>query len=361
VSGLATRLDGKRIVICAGAGGVGKTTISAAVALGLASQGLRVALVTIDPARRLAEALGLDRLDNEPRGVDPARLGAGDLRLRGELSAMMLDVKRTFDELVALLAPDPATARAILANPVYEQLSTTLAGSQEYTAIAKLFELEQRGGYDAIVLDTPPSRSAIDFLHAPERLTGFLDGRLLAIFLAPSGQVLRAAGIVFGAMRRITGVGLLDDLTTFFRLVSGLLAGLRARAADVERLLTDQRTAFVVVSSPERAPLEEAIHFARELERNGMHRAGVIVNRVHPLDAGDLGRAATARRLAPALGCALADAVAGAHARVQLLAARDRDAVDELRAALDEPALACVLDRERDLRDIAALAAELLG
>ena len=271
----------------------------------------------------------------------------------------MLDVRRTFDELIAVLAPDAATAEAIVANPIYEHLATAVAGSQEYTAIAKLFEIEQRGGYDVIVLDTPPSRNAIDFLHAPERLTGFLDGRLLAIFLAPTGQMLRAAGIVLAAVRRITGVGLLDDLTTFFRLASGLLDGLRARAADVARLLTDQRTVFLVVTSPERAPLEEAIHFARELERNGMHRAGVIVNRVQPLDGDDLGHGATARRLAPALGWALANAVADAHADVQLLAGRDRAALDKLRAALREPALLCLLDRERDLHDIAQLSAEL--
>lgn len=356
---LAARLAGKRIVICAGAGGVGKTTVSAAVALGLAMRGARVAVVTIDPARRLAEALGLDRLDNEPRRVDPARLGAGGLELRGELSAMMLDVKRTFDELIALLAPDRATAQAILANPIYQHLSTVVAGSQEYSAIVKLFELEQGGAYDAIVLDTPPSRNAIDFLHAPDHLTRLLDGRALAIFLAPTGQMLRAAGFVFAAVRRITGVGLLDDLTTFFRLLSSLLDGLNRRAGDVGRLLTDRRTAFLVVTSPEQAPLREAIFFAAELQRAGMHRAGVIVNRVQPLDRAVPDPIAAVRRLAPLLGDSLASVIGAAHADVEQLARRDRAALAQLRAALDEPVPLRLLDRERDLSDIAQLSAEL--
>ncbi len=356
MSELATRLAGKRVVICAGAGGVGKTTVSAAVAIGLAAQGLRVAVVTIDPARRLAEALGLDQLGNQPRRVDPDRLGACGLELRGELSAMMLDAKRTFDELIALLAPDAATVQAILANPIYEHLSTAVAGSQEYTAIAKLFEIVHGGGYDAIVLDTPPSRSAIDFLHAPERLTGFLEGRVLAIFLTPTGHLIRAAGIVFATVRRITGVGLLDDLTTFFRLLSGSLDGFRRRAADVQRLLTDPQTAFLVVTSPEQGSLDEAIFFARELHRNGMRRAGVIVNRVHALDPGDPDHATIAQRLAPALGAPLANAVAAAHADVQLLARRDHAALAQLRVALDERAPLCLLDRDRDLHDIAQLA-----
>jgi len=167
VSSLATQLAHKHVVICAGAGGVGKTTVSATIALGLAAQGHRVAVVTIDPARRLAEALGLDQLGNQPRLVDPARLRRSGLEVRGELHAMMLDAKRTFDELIARLAPDADTRDQILDNRIYRHLSTAVAGSQEYTAIAKLFELEHKGDYDTIVLDTPPSRSAMDFLDAP--------------------------------------------------------------------------------------------------------------------------------------------------------------------------------------------------
>jgi len=363
VSALAGRLADKRIVICAGAGGVGKTTVSAAVALGLASRGRRVALVTIDPARRLAEALGLDRLDNEPRRIDGAVPAGGGLELSGELSAMMLDVKRTFDELITLLAPDVATREAIFANPIYEQLSTLVAGSQEYSAIAKLFELAQTGSYDVIVLDTPPSRNAIDFLRAPDRLTGFLESHVLAVFLTPTGHMFRAAEIVFAAVRRITGVGLLDDLTTFFRLLSGLLDGLGRRAGNVQRLLVDEQTVFLVVTSSEHAPLDEAIFLARELQRNGMHRAGVIVNRVHPLDEGPCDVATTARRLASTLGARLSNAVAVVHEDVQQLARRDDAALARLRATLGDPAPVSLFDRERDLHDIAQvaqLAAEVL-
>ena len=182
MSPLATRLSGKRVVICAGAGGVGKTTVSAAVALGLAAQGRRVAVVTIDPARRLAEALGLDELGNQPQRVDPARFDGSGLAVDGELFAMMLDVKRTFDELIARLAPNAFTRQEILANPIYRHLSAAVAGSQEYTAIAKLFEIERERDYEVIVLDTPPSRNAIDFLEAPGRLIGFLEGRALKAF-----------------------------------------------------------------------------------------------------------------------------------------------------------------------------------
>ncbi|MGA2924509.1 MAG: ArsA-related P-loop ATPase [Solirubrobacteraceae bacterium] len=353
--GLGARLAGMRVVICAGAGGVGKTTVSAAVALGLAAGGLRVAVVTIDPARRLAEALGFDQLGNQPRRVEAAALRACGLECSGELSAMMLDVKRTFDEVIVALAPDAATRDAILANRVYQQLSTAVAGSQEYTAIAKLFELVEGGDYDAIVLDTPPSRSAIDFLQAPERLSGFLESRVLATFLAPTGRMIRAAALVFGAIRRITGVGLLDDLTTFFGLLSGLLDGFHRRAAGVQQLLADPRTAFLIVTSPERGPSDEGLFFARELERGGMRRAGVIVNRVHALDR-DLDDAqTTAQRLAGALGAELASEVAAVHARVQLLARRDHVAVARLCVDLDERAPVCVLDRERDLHDLVAL------
>lgn len=360
MSTLTDRLAGMRVVICAGAGGVGKTTVSAAVALGLAAQGRRVAVVTIDPARRLAEALGLDELRNDPQPVDPGRFDGSGIEIAGELSAMMLDVKRTFDELIARLAPNPWTRDEILANPVYTHLSTAVAGSQEYTAIAKLFELEHGDHYDVIVLDTPPSRSAIDFLEAPERLIGFLEGRALAGLMRPTGRAVRAAGLVFSALRRITGVGLLDDLTTFFRLLSGLTGGFRARAADVHELLTDTTTAFLIVTSPERGPLEEAIHLAAELERERMHRCAVIVNRVQPLDPDERDVPTTASRFEHALGPELAKRVAQAHADLQLLARRDSAAEGRLRAALHDPAPICLADRDAGVHDVDALV-DLLG
>lgn len=354
MSRLDRALAGKRVVICAGAGGVGKTTISAAVALGLAARGRRVALVTIDPARRLAEALGLDSLGNRPQPIDTVRLGGRGLEVRGELFAMMLDAKRTFDELIDLLAPNRATREQILANPIYGHLSTAVAGSQDYTAIAKLFELEHSGEYEVIVLDTPPSRHAIDFLRAPDRLIAFLEGRALAAFLRPTGHAARAAGLMFTALRRLTGVGLLEDLTSFFQLLAELLEGFRRRAADVQTLLTAGTSTFLIVTSPERAALEEAIFFGAELDRAAMRRSAVIVNRVHRLDHDGPDGAATALRLSGALGEGLAGKVVRTHCELQHLARRDEDAVDRLRAALHDDPIR-LLDRAADVHDIDAL------
>ncbi|HZU61475.1 MAG TPA: ArsA-related P-loop ATPase, partial [Solirubrobacteraceae bacterium] len=284
MSRLADELDSLRVVVCAGAGGVGKTTMAATVALGLAAEDRRVALITIDPARRLAEALALDDLGNDPQPVDPEPFAREGLQIGGEVWAMMLNVKRTFDELIARLAPDRRTLEQILANPVYNQISGAVAGSQDYTAMAKLFQVHRDPTYDVIVLDTPPSRSAVDFLLAPQRLTAFLEGRALSTLLRPTGAMFRVAGLAFGVLRRIVGVGMLDDLTAFLRLLSGLTGGFRERAAETESLLAESSTGFLIVSSPERAPVEEAIFLSQELERLGMHRSGLIVNRLHPVD-----------------------------------------------------------------------------
>ncbi len=353
VSGIAASLQDRRVIVCAGPGGVGKTTVSAAVALGLAARGARVAVVTIDPARRLAEALGLESLENEPRPVDPARFAAAGLPLRGELQAMMLDVTRTFDELIDRLAPDAAARDRIIANPVYAHLSRAVAGSQEYTAMAKLFELHRDGGFEAIVLDTPPSRNAIDFLQAPGRLTDFLDDRAFGLLLAPPRGLMRAAGGLLAALRSVTGVGLFAELTAFFGALSGLLGGFRERAEEVERLLRDPATAFLVVSSGERAAVEEALFFAAELTRSGMHRSGVVLNRSHPVHAGE--RAQTEERLTPLLGARLAAKVAAVDEDVQILARRDAAAARRLEAELDEPEIVCVAEREHDLADLHGL------
>jgi len=355
VTGLQRRLADKRVVICAGPGGVGKTTVSAAVALGLASAGRRVAVVTIDPARRLAEALGLDELGNRPQPVDSTRLAGAGLELRGELSAMMLDVKRTFDELIGRLAPDPRTAEELLANPVYQHLSTAIAGSQEYTAMAKLSELVNESDYETIVLDTPPSRSAVDFLQAPERLIEFLEGRAVSALLRPSGRAARYAGVVAAALRRVTGVGLLDELTAFFRLLGDLLDGFRARATDVQRLLRESSTGFLIVTSGEAAAVDEAIYFAGELDRTGLHRCGVILNRVQPLDPGERDVEETAQRLAGRLDPRLARKVARTHSQLQLLAHRDQASMVRLSGALGNPRPFCLADREAGLQDARGL------
>ena len=361
---LSRRLADQRVVICAGAGGVGKTSVSAAVGLGLAAEGRRVAVVTIDPARRLAEALGLEQLGNQPRIVDVARLDAAGFEVRGELSAMMLDPKRTFDELIALLAPNPETRENILSNRIYQYQSTAIAGSQEYAAITKLSQLGREGRYDEIVVDTPPSRSAMEFLHAPTRLLRFLeDGRMRA-FLSPTGQAARAAGVVFAVLRRITGISLLGELTAFFQSLSGVIDGFRSSASDIEALLSDPITGFLIITSPERVPLEEAIQFADELDRIKERRRGVVVNRVHRLDPQDGCVDRTTSRLEPALGRRLAERVARAHENVQRLAHRDHAALQRLRSALDEPELFCVTERASDLQDIRGLVSlhdELFG
>src|SRR4051794_22652721 len=193
--------------------------------MGLAERGLKVAVVTIDPARRLANSLGLETLGNEPRLIDPARFAAHGVEIRGELWAMMLDAKRTFDQLIERLAPDKATRDEVLANRIYQQLSSAVAGSQEFTAIAKLYELDQEGGYDVLVLDTPPSRNALDFLDAPGRLSHFFQGRAIRLLLRPAGlssKLLgRGTGLVFAVLQRVTGVDLLQDLSVFFRSLGG--------------------------------------------------------------------------------------------------------------------------------------------
>jgi anion-transporting ArsA/GET3 family ATPase len=350
LSALSQRLAGQRVVICAGAGGVGKTTVSAAVALGLAAQGRRVAVVTIDPAHRLAEALGLGTLGNLPAPVDPAPFASAGLDLKGELWAMMLDVKRTFDEVIVRLAPTSQVRDEILANRIYGALSTTVAGSQEYTAIAKLFDLASGGQYDVIVLDTPPSRSAIDFLRAPDRLIGFLEGGAMAALVRPTGHAVRTAAFVLGALRRITGFGLLDDLGTFFTLFGGLQESLSRRAADVGELLRDPSTSFLIVTSTELTPLEEAIFFAAELEKSGMRHSAVVINRLQPLDSAAADVAVTALRLKQTLGASLAHRVALTHAELQVLARRDHAAIERLREALHEPHLVCLTDRAADVQ-----------
>src|SRR5918996_23652 len=266
-------LDGRRIVVCAGAGGVGKTTTAAAIAMGMAERGLKVAVVTIDPARRLADSLGLEQLGNEPRRVE----GEFD----GELWALMLDSKRTFDGLIERLAPDEATRDEILSNRIYQQLSSAVAGSQEFTAIAKLYELDQDGDYDLLVLDTPPSRNALDFLDAPGRLSGFFQGRAIKMFLRPTGLLGRGTGVVFGLLERLTGVDLLHDLSVFFRALGGMIAGFTERARRVGALLEDPGTTFLIVTAPRHDPVEEAIFFHRKLAAASMPFGGVVVNRLH--------------------------------------------------------------------------------
>jgi anion-transporting ArsA/GET3 family ATPase len=342
-------LEGRRMVICAGSGGVGKTTTAAAVALGLAERGKRVAVVTIDPARRLANALGLDELDNEPRRVDL------DLQGGGELWAMMLDAKRTFDQLIEHLAPDERTRDEVFANRIYQQLSSAVAGSQEFTAIAKLYELDRDGDYDVLVLDTPPSRNALDFLDAPGRLTGFFQGRTIRVFMRPaglSGRILgRGTGVVFGILQRVTGVDLLRDLSVFFRSLGGMIDGFTERAKRVGALLQDPATTFLIVTAPRHDPVEEAIFFHRKLSEAGMPFGGLVINRVHQPPDEELPAAVAAD-----LGPALAERVSVATGELAALAARDATNVQRLRDRLGDPPTILVPELADDVHDVEGLA-----
>src|SRR3954470_14019740 len=305
-----------RVVVCAGSGGVGKTTTSAAIAMGLAARGARVCVVTIDPARRRADALGIEQLGSEPRRVDDERFAGHGIVLDegGELWAMMLDPKRTFDELIARLAPDDKTRDDILENRIYRELSSAVAGSQEFTAVAKLYDLVRSEQFDVVVLDTPPSRNALDFLDAPDRLTNFFEGRARRAFLAPTGFAARVMGrgsaMVFGVLKRLTGVDLLRDVSTFLRALGGLIDDFRERATAVKAVLSDPATTFLVITSPEPAPVDEAIFFHAKLREAGMPFGGLIVNRVQVADdlAGEPHDVEAA--LTPALGEELARKVA---------------------------------------------------
>ncbi|HLY50883.1 MAG TPA: ArsA family ATPase [Solirubrobacteraceae bacterium] len=356
---VAELLQGKRICVCAGSGGVGKTTTSAAIALGMAAQGHRVAVVTIDPAQRLANALGVEELPNEPHRVEPGRLAAAGLEVEGELWAMMLDPKRTFDELIDRIAPDPERAAEIKANRVYRELSSAVSGSQEFTAVAKLYDLDQAHEFDLLVLDTPPSRNALDFLEAPQRLSSFLEGSALRALVRPAGRGIRVLGRsatpLLAAMRRVTGVDLLTDLATFFGLLGDMTKDFNLRAQQVEDLLRADTTAFVLVTSAEREPIEEAIWLHRTLEQGGLPFAGVIVNRVHH----DLLAGSEAEDVRPALrrllGSDLAARVAENFRDYHVLARRDDVNVSRLAAALGDEPLLVVPQLDEDVHDLEGL------
>jgi anion-transporting ArsA/GET3 family ATPase len=365
---LSKRLEGKRICICAGAGGVGKTTISAALALGLASEGKRVAVLSIDPARRLAGALGLRELPAEPRLIESDLLAAQGIQMRGELWAMMLDSKRTFDQLIARLAGDRKVAEEIYANRIYREISSAVAGSQEFTAVAKLYELDREGNFDVIVLDTPPSRNALDFLDAPTRLTQFLDGRALSVFMTPGGVAARVlgagSGLVFAAFARVSGIDLLGELSGFFRSLAGVLDGFRERVRGVGELLRDPGTAFLIVTSPESDPVNEALFVHRKLAEAGMPYGALIVNLIHE---GGL-RGQTVQELAGLLTAQLGDRLAVRAAEnlrdFDVLVRRDRDSVQRLCRSFGDtqPILVPCLDRDiGDLQSLAVIADHLLG
>ncbi|SHL61295.1 ArsA family ATPase [Streptomyces yunnanensis] len=279
-----------RIVVCCGSGGVGKTTTAAALGVRAAERGRKVVVLTIDPARRLAQSMGISELDNVPRRVKGVDEAAG-----GELHAMMLDMKRTFDEIVEGHA-DAERARAILENPFYQSLSAGFAGTQEYMAMEKLGQLRAGDAWDLIIVDTPPSRSALDFLDAPKRLGSFLDGKFIRVLMAPA-KVGGRAGMKFlnvgmsmmtGTLSKLMGGQLLRDVQTFVAAMDTMFGGFRTRADATYRLLQAPGTAFLVVAAPERDALREAAYFVERLAAEQMPLAGLVLNRVHGSGAAQL-------------------------------------------------------------------------
>jgi anion-transporting ArsA/GET3 family ATPase len=281
-------LAGERsVVVCCGPGGVGKTTVSATFALQAARSGRRACVVTVDPARRLADSLGVDSVPNTPVVVE------GDWP--GELSAVMLDTKGTFDDLVRRYAKTPAQAAAIQSNRIYQNLVGALSGTQEYMAMEKLYELTEEKAYDLVVVDTPPTRNALDLLDAPRRLTHFLENRIFRALLLPTRAYLRAVSVASQAVLRtiakVAGAEIVQDAVAFFQDFQGMEEGFRNRAGAVRELLMDTRTAYVVVTSPRPDAIAEAAYFAGKLAETGATPSALVVNRVHP-DFGGSSRSA---------------------------------------------------------------------
>ena len=378
MSGVRESLAGRRIAVCVGAGGVGKTTVAAALALSRALEGGRALVCTIDPARRLANALGLTALGNVEARIPPTRLREEGLSPPGQLFAMMLDVKRTWDDLVARYAPDPARRDRILANRLYQQMSAALAGSQEYMAMEKLYELSADRDYDLLVLDTPPTAHALDFLDAPARILDFLGNEAARTFLAPAlgaGRLgLRIAQLSGGyaakALARFTGQQALSDLGEFLQSFQGMYNGFKERAAAVRALLSRPEVGFVLVTSPSPLAVKEVLAFHERLKAESMPVAGLVVNRLtedlwpfssplpnpaellEPLQAAGL---LTEEPFPPTGEGPLAGRLAATLAEHQALAHGERRVLAPLLERLKGPC-AMVPRLETDVHDLAGLA-----
>lgn len=365
---LLTMVEGRQVVVVAGAGGVGKTTVSAALALGLAARGARVAVVTIDPARRLATALGIDALGDTPHRVDPARVQAAGVDMRGTMDALQLDPRATFDRLVAREAPDADARERILSNRIYRHLSGTVAGAQEFMAVERLHELSDSGNYDVVVLDTPPARNALDFLDAPERMTRFVEGRGLRLLLGPRGgagrmgwRAMQAGGsMVMSVLERLTGAELIGDISEFLQSFDGMYQGFADRAAAVKDLLASDGTRFVVVTGPRPEPSAEARALWARLQADQYPLGALVVNRVHAAPGGGDAPPAHLADLLAAAGAAdpagLASRAAAVLEVARARARADRHEVQALTAALGDPALVTVPALDADPVEVAGIA-----
>jgi len=282
--GVAGLVTGKSVIVCCGSGGAGKTTISAALGVAGAEAGRKVCVVTIDPARRLADALGLEHLDNTPRRIEGS--------WSGELSAVMLDAKGTFDDLVVRYSQSREQADRILQNRLYRNLTSALSGTQEYMAMEKLYELHSEGGFDLVVVDTPPTRHALDFVDAPRRLYSFLENRVFRLVLAPTRAYLKAmtfaANALLRTISRVAGSEIVEDAIAFFRAFEGMEEGFRERARRVEDLLANPGTAFVLVVAPREDSIDEARFFTRRLAEGSIPVSALVVNRLLPNFGTDL-------------------------------------------------------------------------
>ena len=344
---LAEALETRRILLCVGSGGVGKTTTAAALAVEAACRGRKTAVLTVDPAQRLKDALGLGTLSAKPRRV-PLGGAAGPGHPRAHLDALLLDVKRTFDELVLALATTPEQARRVLENRLYQNLSTTLAGTAEYMAVESVYRLAQEGGYDLLVVDTPPARHAVDFLDAPRRLLALLDSRAFAVLKDPT-TILPAAGsrlahmvltAVLRGLERFTGIGLVREIGEFVRAIEALTGGLRARVAAVSALLRSPDTALLLVTSPEPRLVGETRALVDALAGIDLAVGGIVVNRALP--RGIVGAATPGPAVPDGVPPALAARLRRSHADLRALAARQDAALAPLLAHAKAPVVAQV-------------------
>jgi anion-transporting ArsA/GET3 family ATPase len=350
-----------RIIVCCGSGGVGKTTTSAALALAAAEAGRTVVVLTIDPARRLAQSLGLVELDNEPRRVHIPNSSATGAE--GELHAMMLDMKRTFDDVVAAHST-PERAEAILENPFYQSLSSSFSGTQEYMAMEKLGQLRASDQWDLIIVDTPPSRSALDFLDAPNRMSRFLDGTMIRLLTGGgrAGLKFASAGFMFFSriISKILGGQLLRDISAFVAALDTMFGGFRERATATYEMLRRPGTWFVVVASPEPDALREASYFVDRLSAEGMPLAGLVLNRTHPpattaLSATRAEGAAEEVAESGVEGAEVAAAALRVHADRMVVAAREQHLADRFTSAHPEVAVRTVPAAAGDVHDLDGL------
>ena len=345
-AGLREVLRSHRVVVTVGSGGVGKTTTAAALAVQAASDGRRVLCLTIDPAKRLANSLGLDSMTTEEQVVDPALFEANGLECRGHLSAMMLDSKKTFDDLVTRTASSPEVSKRILDNRIYHYVSGGLAGVQEYMAMEKLYAVREDDRFDLIILDTPPTSNALDFLDAPERMVEAIDSPAMRWFIDAMdssggrfsmGLFGKGAGLVMKGLSKLTGAGFLEQVAEFVGGLNDLFGGFRERAAAVSGVLRSPEVAFVVVTSPAPMAIREASFFSDRLREMGMRRDGVVVNGVHYLlrepqaDEPTL-RAAAAEQLPGIDPGSAVDRMGRALEDERLRAVADRIESDRLRA-----------------------------